>query len=570
MNADLEPPRPTLFGVFTRTQVLILICCGVPAILFINLVFNRFYERHVFSPIFSSSVNSVIAYVDEWQRTVQSFDVAYKPFMKEILQGLARVMEENPGIPDEVISAFLSERIGSQEFQYVQKVNWYLISPQGVIERTDYPADLGLDLAKAVPRYWQGKLALLKKGDILLENLSFEVRTNVPRIFAYTRLANDWILEIGVALNPVVVESLWNNLGKIVDSNKHLKRVRLYSISFLPFGHGEKLSPEEIEKFKTEQSETGYVVEKITHSSFRVYKNWIPLTKEGGIDWTNYSLHFTVRAVMDLDFSELLSFKNQMNLILTLTMILFALMSVLVNTRQLKKATVPLSRLVERISIFELDPLDEGALVPRADAGTKEVYELEKSFQKMQKAIVEYIGSQKMDVERLKESLEDYKSKAFVDSLTGLYNRRFWTHYAANFEATGGKCTVCFADIDNLKEINDTCGHDAGDMALRFVADSIKNFIRKGDVAVRVGGDEFVVLFRDTEAGEAEKIMQRIVTTLSLVKPEVPDCTISVSYGLSEGVVDAQVTLEDLVKKADVEMYDRKSRKRRGSQNLHS
>lgn len=99
----------------------------------------------------------------------------------------------------------------------------------------------------------------------------------------------------------------------------------------------------------------------------------------------------------------------------------------------------------------------------------------------------------------------------YSDALTGVYNRRFYEENVKNnmMKAAG----VAMLDIDDFKLYNDSLGHMAGDMALCAVADVIKSSIRKSDMVIRYGGDEFLIIIHDVTEQEFGKNL-RIFTKL--------------------------------------------------------
>jgi len=103
---------------------------------------------------------------------------------------------------------------------------------------------------------------------------------------------------------------------------------------------------------------------------------------------------------------------------------------------------------------------------------------------------------------------------ARTDPLTGLANRRAVEAALHQLDGmarrTGRSYSVIALDVDGLKQINDTRGHAAGDMALRDIADALRDVLRETDVAARVGGDEFLVILPDTDAVRGQKILERL------------------------------------------------------------
>ena len=128
----------------------------------------------------------------------------------------------------------------------------------------------------------------------------------------------------------------------------------------------------------------------------------------------------------------------------------------------------------------------------------------------------------KGDLERLtqgatEEVLAELARAAYVDPLTGLLNRRALDRDLAQRLAVAKRglrpMTVVVGDLDGLKAINDRDGHAAGDLALRALGAALDSALRAGDTAYRIGGDEFLLLLADTDAGQAGAVMSRVRST---------------------------------------------------------
>lgn len=108
--------------------------------------------------------------------------------------------------------------------------------------------------------------------------------------------------------------------------------------------------------------------------------------------------------------------------------------------------------------------------------------------------------------------------QAVRDSLTGLYNRRFFDEaLAQNIETArryGRDLSLVIFDLDRLKLINDTCGHQAGDEALKTFAQLLQKTARKADLVCRIGGDEFAVILPETGLSNVRKITTRFFQSL--------------------------------------------------------
>lgn len=217
--------------------------------LVVTFSINHFHQKYVFKPLFENTITFVSSYINQWQRTVKAFDTSYKPVVKDLLNVLASKLETSDELSDEQITQLLTDKLETLSSEYIERANWYLINPNGVIERTNYATDLGLNLAKAVPRYWKARFEPLKTGELFIEGLSFEYRTNLPRIYGYRRLSNGWILEVGLALDPVIVNDLWQSVDELTQKGEYIERISLYGASFAPFGQYPPVDDEEKQYF---------------------------------------------------------------------------------------------------------------------------------------------------------------------------------------------------------------------------------------------------------------------------------------------------------------------------------
>ena len=165
--------------------------------------------------------------------------------------------------------------------------------------------------------------------------------------------------------------------------------------------------------------------------------------------------------------------------------------------------------------------------------------------------------------ERLRTELEQRRQEVMVDPLTGLLNRRAYEIQMAELvEKRGMKpLSMLVGDIDHFKSVNDTYGHAVGDIVLKNIAALIRKSVRGGDVAVRFGGEEFVVLLPDTDIDGAERVAESIrhqVEVMRLVRRQ--DQLTLGPFTLSFGIAtwfDAD-TIDSLFERADKAMYHAK------------
>ena len=163
----------------------------------------------------------------------------------------------------------------------------------------------------------------------------------------------------------------------------------------------------------------------------------------------------------------------------------------------------------------------------------------------------------------LRRLTDELRAMAARDPLTQLLNRRgLLEGLEAHFRSrTAGPAHLLIADIDHFKHINDTYGHQVGDAVLCHVADVLKGLIRQGDLASRVGGEEFVLVCLDTDTAGALRLAERARTAIERsnaivplgTRPQAPiRCTVTI--GLSEGFASAQ-ELDHAMHEADAALY---------------
>lgn len=171
---------------------------------------------------------------------------------------------------------------------------------------------------------------------------------------------------------------------------------------------------------------------------------------------------------------------------------------------------------------------------------------------------------------RLNEALEKLRGLSNSDELTGLANRRHFlalaTHQERVAQRTGLAVLLLFADMDNLKVINDQLGHGMGDRAIVEMADTMRQAFRDSDVIARVGGDEFVVLMSGVgpEAGRAA--VDRLRDTLRIRNERrTSPFDLMMSIGIAYSDPARPVSITELLDQADSAMYQQKRARKRSS-----
>jgi len=179
-----------------------------------------------------------------------------------------------------------------------------------------------------------------------------------------------------------------------------------------------------------------------------------------------------------------------------------------------------------------------------------------------------YYVATMIDITHQKAASERIEQLAFYDPLTNLPNRRLLLdrlkQALASTTRSDRKGALLFIDLDNFKTLNDTLGHDIGDLLLLQVAQRLVTCVREGDTVARLGGDEFVVMLEDLsenpeEAANQTKIAaEKMLATLNkpyLLAVHDYRCTSSIGIILFGG---QSVTVNDLLKRVDIAMYQAK------------
>lgn len=161
----------------------------------------------------------------------------------------------------------------------------------------------------------------------------------------------------------------------------------------------------------------------------------------------------------------------------------------------------------------------------------------------------------------VKRMLDTIRHQAITDTLTGLYNRRFMAEQLNLLDSKasryGRRYSVLEFDLDGLKRVNDDYGHDVGDDLIRQFAIILRASVRKSDVAVRLGGDEFIAILPETTGDEARVVFGRVrerIRALQMADPRFIDIT--VSAGAAGWRAGREVA--DLMRAADEQLYEAK------------
>jgi diguanylate cyclase (GGDEF)-like protein len=169
----------------------------------------------------------------------------------------------------------------------------------------------------------------------------------------------------------------------------------------------------------------------------------------------------------------------------------------------------------------------------------------------------------------LQEAHDLIHALSITDEMTDLSNRRGFFMLAEQVRAHAFRqkqpATLLFLDLDGLKAVNDSLGHEAGDALIKGAARVLRSCFRQSDVIARMGGDEFCVLALDTDDGAS--VLARLDEQLARHNEHMaPAARVSFSVGRVSVPPDLAITLDELLASADRAMYENKRRRRRPSQ----
>lgn len=180
-------------------------------------------------------------------------------------------------------------------------------------------------------------------------------------------------------------------------------------------------------------------------------------------------------------------------------------------------------------------------------------------LKKSKETLLVYVKELEAKNQELNALLEKVETIAIMDFLTGTVNRRHMTQLmkteVIDLSTKQSKTTIIMADIDEFKKINDTYGHDCGDLVIKDVADMMKAVVGEKDVIARWGGEEYLLMLRgaDLEGGKivAERIRRGIEATSFRYRENL--LSITITLGVAE--LDWNLDIDASIKKADEALY---------------
>jgi len=186
-----------------------------------------------------------------------------------------------------------------------------------------------------------------------------------------------------------------------------------------------------------------------------------------------------------------------------------------------------------------VDPDDKSSTIGALDIGANDLVPNTCTPNELALRVARQLA-QKLQSDRLRDTVENGLKMAMIDPLTGLFNRRYavphLSRIAARSAVNGRQFAIMVLDLDHFKRINDTYGHLAGDTVLAEVAKRIKSNTRSVDLVARIGGEEFMVVMPDTGLTCAQAAAERLRRVVGDTGINLPDNDHAILVTLSIGV----------------------------------
>ena len=149
-----------------------------------------------------------------------------------------------------------------------------------------------------------------------------------------------------------------------------------------------------------------------------------------------------------------------------------------------------------------------------------------------------------------------YRNLAYTDTLTGIYNRRYFTEYCGRELEKSGEFSIIMADIDLFKLVNDNYGHSIGDEVLKIFAARLRNMLRRDTPLARYGGEEFVIALSGTKHESAMQIAWRLNRVIGALPFRVGDLVLKItaSFGVASKAGGSE-ELSEIIERADKALY---------------
>lgn len=168
------------------------------------------------------------------------------------------------------------------------------------------------------------------------------------------------------------------------------------------------------------------------------------------------------------------------------------------------------------------------------------------------------------EIERLRQEVDELNELVLTDALTGLFNYRYFNYVLQaemdRSKRSGIPTSLVMIDLDHFKKINDTHGHENGNIVLRRLAETLTSEVRTTDIVCRYGGEEFAIIFPETHLNLAVKVADRIREMIADTPIETSngDINVTVSMGASVYMKASILSINEFTDSVDKYLYEAK------------
>lgn len=519
-----------LFLVIVRKN-LITLFLSLVIILVVSIIGFQIYYENIMIP---KETNMIIVAVNNYKdiskvylnlNNKKNFELAERLLVdlyKEYnLKGIESVEERINIIP---------------EVDTIKETNYFLIE-NGIIVKTSIEDELSVDLKELDESFWIYMKKNMTVDGIYLSNVSFEFSDNEPVIYGFKRMDSNKYFAVGLTLEDELIDQFSENMNDLENGNV-IDDVDIFTASFLHLiDNDDELSQDEIRTFQEIKFSEEAIVNKMKDGKYSIYIKWTPESN---------GFHSSLYTRIIIDLSETLRLKNFIIFGICLGMTIYGLLLTYIEYKNVIKILNPLFETVKSINNNEEFKINSSDI--------EEVQDIQKLYLEILKK------REERNIQLLSEK-ETYKKMAYIDSLTGLLNMHGLKRLLSNLCKNKVPFSIIFVDLDNLKSINDSYGHQIGNEVIVNFSNIMKKTIRKFDYVSRVGGDEFLLVLINSDKGTAQTIIDRIKDE---VKHPIDINGKKIEYDFSWGI--DQVTncenIDQIIERADKKMYDQKKTKK--------
>lgn len=377
----------------TLAALVVVLSCSVMLMLFI---IENYYEKHIYEPVYNDCIESLGEYLSSINKTMTIYGQNYNLSLTGLLGEIKDHKHKDESFD---IGSYIRNYFDSKTSEdFISAINYYIISKDGIIEETDYATDLFMDFSKTTPKYWK-TLNVLEPGEIMMQPLSFEIRSNRARLFGYIRIDDGRIIEVGVSFKDDIRALIASELEIMKKLNPYIENIELYNSGYIPFGDFANTVTDEDKEIFTKVHESGQPYTKKYSSGRKVfYKVWYPRAE------TEKYFKFLGYLKVTVDFSVLNLLKYTLSFILTISFILLGLTLSIVNIYNSRNIVRPFKRIMD-----EIDQIADGKREKEInDSEYVSIKEYQKAMETVKK-IEDKISSQIIDSNSLQRYVKTLK-----------------------------------------------------------------------------------------------------------------------------------------------------------------